>query len=128
MVIRISSNSIYSKFNSYKVAIKSKVCVAIVSTLAAEMFGGGHKVLFVNPFCEEWLKTVNDGPWYCPGTNYNEFKKKLSYLLNVSNEDYLSLASSEMKYVMNFNPSQLPHKLIRARIEEIVAKKEVENV
>lgn len=117
----VFSSSNYENYNSYKVAKKAKLCIALNSTLATEMFGAGHKVLFINPLHEEWLKPVNDGPWYFSGNNYQEFKERISFILEIDNKEYLSLASIEMKYIMNFNPQKLPHKLIRKRINEILA-------
>jgi surface carbohydrate biosynthesis protein len=108
-------------FSSYKAVTSSKLVVAINSTLATESFGVGLKVLFVNPFGEEWLKpTSSNGCWYLSEPDYDAFSGRASYLLNMKFEEYLDEANMEMKNVLSFNPERPAHKVIRDRVLQII--------
>lgn len=110
-------------FSSYKAITGSKLVVAINSTLATESFGTGLKVLFVNPFGEEWLKpTSSEGPWYISEPDYEKFSDYAAELLSMEFDTYLKEASMEMKNVMSYDLDRPAHLVIRKRLSQIVGK------
>lgn len=110
-----------SSFSSYKAVVSSRLSVALNSTLASEAFGAGLKILFVNPIGEEWLQPTNNaGPWYLSRPSYEAFSARMTYLLELSKEDYLTEAREEMRNVMSFNPDKPAHKVIRERLQQII--------
>ena len=96
------------------------MCIALNSTLATEMFGAGKKVLFINPFDEQWLKPVKEGIWYCTGTDTDTISRKINYLLDLNQNNYISKSSNEMKYIMNFDSSNLAYETISKRVNAVV--------
>lgn len=110
-------------YSSYQAVTESNLIIAINSTLASEVFGVGLKVLFVNPFGEEWLQpTKNVGLWYLPEPNYIAFARRVDALLKMSKDEYISVAGSEMKNTYSFNPDMPAHKVIRERLLSFVER------
>lgn len=109
-------------FSSYKAAVATDLVIAINSTLASEVFGAGLKVLFVNPFGEEWLQpTSNVGSWYLSKPNYEMFSERVGALLKMELDVYLAEADAEMKNTVSFNPDRPAHLVIRERLQQIVS-------
>lgn len=110
-----------SSFSSYKAIVASRLTIALNSTLATEAFGQGLKVLFLNPFGEEWLSPTNRvGPWCLSKPSYEAFSARVTYLLEMSMEDYLNEAREEMRNVMSYDLTRPAHVIIRDRLLEIV--------
>jgi len=107
-------------YSSYIAASQAEMCIALNSTLATEMFGAGKKVLFINPFDEQWLKPVKEGIWYCTGTDTDTISRKINYLLDLNQNNYISKSSNEMKYIMNFDSSNLAYETISKRVNAVV--------
>lgn len=109
-------------FSSYSAAADSNLIIALNSTLASETFGMGMKVLFVNPFDEQWLKpTDNSGIWYLSESDYDSFSARTGQLLNMSQDEYLANAGSEMKDVMSYKYNRPAHLVIRERILKVIS-------
>ncbi len=121
----LGDNCIFYEFDSaagssYKATAVSNLIMATNSTLATEAFGAGLKVLFVNPFGEDWLQpTDNMGPWYLSEPDYKAFAERVDTLLNQNIEDYRNVAGSEMKRSMAYHPERPAHKVIRDRLLQI---------
>jgi hypothetical protein len=95
--------------------------IAINSTLASELFGAGLKILFVNPFGEEWLQpTKNAGSWYLSAPSYDVFSERVGQLLKMKLDAYVAEAGSEIKNTVSFNPDRPAHVVIRERLMQIV--------
>lgn len=108
-------------FSSYKAVASANLAIAINSTLASEAFGAGLKILFVNPFGEEWLQpTATVGSWYLSEPSYEEFSERVGELLRMEVNTYLTEASSEMKNTMSFNPGRPAHVVIRERLIQLI--------
>lgn len=108
-------------FSSYKSVLAANLAIAINSTLASEAFGAGLKILFVNPFGEEWLQpTATVGSWYLSEPSYEEFSERVGELLRMELNTYLTEASSEMKNTMSFNPDRPAHVVIRERLIQLI--------
>jgi len=109
-------------YSSYAAVAASRLTIAINSTLLTEAFGAGLKVLFVNPFGEEWLRpTGNTGIWCLSKPDYGQFSERVDALLHMDIREYLSEAGAEMKRSMSYNLVQPAHKVIRDRIMELIA-------
>lgn len=108
-------------FSSYEAATASDLIIAINSTLASEAFGAGLKVLFVNPFGEEWLQPTNNvGSWYLAAPSYDMFAERVRYLLDMHRDEYQVEAGAEMKNTMSFSSERPAHTVIRERLLQLV--------
>jgi len=119
--IHIESNR--DEFSSYKAADMSNLVVAINSSLAVELFGGGMKVLFINPSGKDEIRqTDSSGIWYLSKPSYSVFSQRLDHLLCMSTVNYQHEAYSEMVNVMTYELNQPAHTLIRKRLLQIVSE------
>lgn len=104
-------------YSSYIAVTKSKLIVAINSTLATESFGAGMKVLFVNPFNEAWLKpTTNSGIWYFTGKDFDSFATQANNLFDMKLKSYQQESYNEMKRSVNYNFKKPLSKILRNRL------------
>ena len=107
-------------YSSYTAVTKSKLTIAINSTLATESFGAGMKVLFVNPFKENWLKpTSNSGIWYFSGDNYFEFEGRINNLMKMSQKSYLNECCKEMKRSVDYDYENTLGNKLRKRLLQL---------
>lgn len=123
----ISNNNF--EFQGYKTASNSEVLISICSTLAFEMFGAGHKVLFgasSNSFelAKFWDSYGNFAQF--PNLNLLDFNEedsiyyKLTSLLNIETSEYFALTANARKHYMNFSDQDLTHKMIYKKIKKIL--------
>jgi len=108
-------------FSSYQAATESKMVLALNSTVASEVFGGGIKVLFVNPFGERYLKpTSQDGIWCLSEPTYEDFSGRVTEVLDMENDEYIRISKKEMQNVMSYNFDFPAHKVIRERLIQLI--------
>ena len=108
-------------FSSYKATLAANLIVAINSTLATESFGVGQKVLFVNPFGEEWLQPTDYvGLWYLSKPNYESFSERVSLLINMDIDAYLDEVDVARKYAVSFDAELPAHVVIRERLLHLI--------
>lgn len=99
--------------STYFAMHKSKVIVTYCSTVGYEALGWGKKVLFCNFSGEERRNFIIDGFWSINKIDYEEFKRKFDYLINIDQKEYRNLTKDVAKYVMNYDPLIPVHKYIR---------------
>jgi len=110
-----------SRYSGYVAVTKSKLIVAINSTLATESFGAGMKVLFVNPFNERWLKpTTNSGIWYFTGKDFSSFASRLNNLIDMNLKSYQQQSYDEMKRSVNYDFKKPLSKILRKRLLKLI--------
>jgi len=118
-------------FEGYNTCSKSKLIVAVSSTLAYEMFGAGSKVLFcasANNFClaHSWdsYESLNK----LPSMNLLDYfdvdsmSYKMNFLLAMKDNEYINKTKSSRKYYMNQNNTEPKHELIKTKITEFLSK------
>lgn len=111
----------WESFSSYRAVWSSKVSITLNSTLGLEAFGAGKKVLFMNPFSEDWLNySSGDGIWSLREASYGAFKKRMDLLLAMDAKEFCKLAQDTMRSTMAWSSDHPAHEVIRSRVLEIV--------
>lgn len=90
--------------STYEAMDSSEVVLALNSTAALEAFGWGKKVLFCNFTGDEIADIFFHRLCSVQNADSNEFESILNTLLEMKNEEYLTLTEKERRYVMNYNP------------------------
>lgn len=103
------------KMTSYLVADESEMVVGFNSTLLAESFGLGKKVISIN-FSETDLWIDYDPMIMFTKPNYSLFKKRLNELRAEPYDEYRKRTKEYASYLMNYNPDCPPHAFIRKKI------------
>jgi len=106
--------------STYAAMDHSYVVIALDSTAAREAFGWGKKVLFCNFTGEDNYDFPKPGFWSINKENYEEFKRKLDYLIKIEDKEYQNISREYAKYVMNYDFSMPAHIYIRNIISNCV--------
>ena len=115
------SSSNRMDFSSYEAAHRSDVVIGMNSTLITEMFSMKKRVMFFNPFGDQWLvPTKNIGLWSLVSADYCDFKERLDVLSSISDEDYLDLAMEEIDHNCYFNSEESAKFLIESWINKFL--------
>ncbi|MFA7239055.1 MAG: hypothetical protein WC091_03010 [Sulfuricellaceae bacterium] len=110
-------------FSSYRAVDASNLSIGLNSTLLSEAFGAGRKVLFVNPFNEEyWIPTEQDGYWRLSEPSYEAFRDRVADLLHTDIGTYQAVASAAMMDAMSYDFDHPAHSVIRQRLLELVGQ------
>jgi len=116
-----SSSSNRMDFSSYEAANRSAVVIGMNSTLITEMFSMKKRVMFFNPFGDQWLLTTkNIGLWSLVSADYCDFKERLDVLSVISDQDYLDLALGEINHNCYFNSEGSARYLIESWISKFL--------
>ena len=108
-----------NKLSSYYTALKSDVLIGSGTTILAECFGLGKKIMYCDVSDRKIFHDHNSIILFSK-PNYNSFKNRLNELLNESYNKYLERTSNYRAYVMNYNKDCLPHLFIRKKIEQFL--------
>lgn len=116
-----------SKLNSsYELCFSSNMIVSFSSTLAYEFFGAGKKVLFLGSGSKELIRYHGEKIFsrmpkeVCVDNLSLEcIEKKISKLMMMPKDEYLTTIKSAQEYYMNFN-SDYPHNIIKNRINNFI--------
>ena len=87
-----------SSTNSYEAVASASVCINYISTLGIEAVGMGKRVLTFNLYNTDFMVGSEDSLGTVLGNTYEEFERKLLYLLTSSDpqiEDYFKQLRSE---------------------------------
>ena len=115
-------------FSSYALALSSNLIVSIQSTLAYELFGAGKKVLFLGSGIKELIKhngteknfsRMPNEVLFNNSSSSESLEKKVTELILMPDDEYISTSASAKKYYMNFN-DEYPHKIIKKRISNFI--------
>jgi surface carbohydrate biosynthesis protein len=118
-------------FSSYEIANNSTLIISISSTLGYEMFGMGSRVIFGKDI-EKVATLVLNGLWdnnLCTHKlpelmrlhteKIDELSLKATTLINMPEEEYIKYSEEARLYYMNLDKSNLPHNIIKKRIQTI---------
>ena len=120
-----------SDFSSYNAGYNSSIVISNISTIGYELFGAGKKVLFCGMtasndiFLEE--KGINYMMRKLPdivllrSLSQSEFNSKMRSLINMSNEEYLSLTKEARKYYMKCE-KKYTHEVVSEFIADFMQK------
>jgi len=103
-------------FATYRGADKSNLSISLFSTVLAEVFSWGQKVLYCNMLKSEWMEMPEAGISYFCKNDYDTFKKRIDELLKMDIDDYRKLTYNNSKYICNYKPDQPAHEIIRSTI------------
>jgi len=117
----VIAKSNYYNFSSYLIADQSRLLIALNSTLLAEAFSWGNKVLWCNVTNDELFKMDEAGLSYFCENNYDAFKKRVNKILRMPAHRYKNMMKEKAKYICNFDVDRPPHKVIRSAILEKLA-------
>jgi len=113
--------------NSYIVAEESEVLVGFSSTLLAEMFGLGNKVLSINFSGNGWWVDYDPMIMFTK-PDYSLFKKCLNELRSEPYDEYRRRTKEYATYLMNYNPDSPPHMFIRKKVLQYLNESEKEKI
>jgi surface carbohydrate biosynthesis protein len=117
-------------FSSYKHGINSQIVVTMDSTLGFELFGLGCKVLFCAAIVgDEFPHKKNIDiilskiPQFIllKSCKQEEFNSKINALINMDNEEYLSLTKAAREYYMKCE-KKYPHEVVSEFIADFMQK------
>lgn len=103
-------------FSTFRVADESHLVVAMNSTVLAERFSSGQKVLWCNVPADERFKMPEAGLSYFEGNDYSTFKQRVLELLAMPQDEYVAHTSANAHFINHYDPSHPPHEVIRAEI------------
>lgn len=106
----------HGTFSSYMGVFQSKVAVGTQSTLLREKIGCGQKILSVDLTNKEIWNFPVEGLCTLNNCSYSEFEERLSYILNINNEDYFNQISKEKSFLMNFDENNSAINKINSKI------------
>lgn len=109
-------NSDRSNFSTYRAIEQCKLAIALNSTILAEVFAWGQKVLWCNVTDDQHYEMPEAGISYFHGDNYNAFKERVLELLEMPQDNYEKLTREGARYICNFDPVNPPHEIIRSAV------------
>lgn len=112
-----------ARMSSYDAVARSAVTVNWSSTLAREAFGWGAKVFSCNFIGDSHFDFPRAGFWSMIEPDYELFKKKLSFLRAMPQDEYFRQTREAAAYVMNNNIAQQPHVFLRKFVCDELAKR-----
>jgi len=109
-----------AEFSTYRMVEQSRLVIGLSSTLLAEVFSWGRKVLWCNIPDDPYYAMPEAGISYFCGDSYDAFKERVSTLLDLSQEDYGTRTHEAARYINNFDPARPPQEVIRTKIMEVL--------
>lgn len=106
----------FSSFSAYRTAERSRMTIGLNSTMLAELFSWGRKVLWCNVPGDEHFEMPEAGVSYFEGNDYQAFRDHVLSLLAMPQEEYEAATQSNARYINNYDPANPPHEAIRAAI------------
>ncbi|MDC0407642.1 hypothetical protein OAM82_03225 [Candidatus Thioglobus sp.] len=125
--------NVREEFSSYKKCIESDVLVTMDSTLGFEMFGYGKKILFCGAMNNHFtnirgsVELFESLPKFAvlkeDESEINMLSDKLSFLLEMTNENYLHSTEKSRLFYMDFG-SSYPHDIVSNYISNYMKNKD----
>ncbi|MCH8012542.1 MAG: hypothetical protein IIA61_11435 [Candidatus Marinimicrobia bacterium] len=106
-----------NRLSTYFNALDSSVLIGSGTSVLAECFGFGKKILYCD-FSERKIYNNHDSMVLFTEPNYDSFKNRLNELINEPYDKYCERTRDYRSYVMNYNMDCLPHVFIRKKIKE----------
>jgi hypothetical protein len=111
-----SFNSKKDFFNSYKVSFKSKLIVAVSSTLLRENLSYGNKILSCNLTGSDLFDFPISGICSIKNCSFTDFKNRVNDILNIDDRTYFSMIEKNKNYLIHFSDPELIFNSIREQI------------
>lgn len=105
-------------FSTYIAMDSSKVILTFCSTAGYEVFGWGKKVLFCNFSGDKNYNFPMNGICSVNDDDYEKFKNKLNWLIDIEDEEYLRSTRDASRYLMRYDFVMPAHKYIRKIVME----------
>jgi surface carbohydrate biosynthesis protein len=103
-------------FNSYKVSFKSKLIVAVSSTLLRENLSCGNKILSCNLTGSNLFDFPISGICTINNCSFDDFKNKIEEILYIDDKTYFSKISKNKNYLIHYSDPDLTLNSIREQI------------
>jgi len=107
--------------NVYKLMNRSELIVSFGSTALREAFGYGKKVLYCD-FTDTNMYNDYDPVILFSDNNYRLLVERLNTLLLMPRKEYRDLTKSYAAHVMNYDPDNPPHNVIREVVLNVVSR------
>ena len=104
------------KFSTYRTVEESKLAIGLNSTVLAEAFSWGNKVLWCNVPADEHFQMPEAGPTYFEGSDYNAFKRQVLEMLAMSPEEFSVATRSCARFINAFDAERPAHIAIRQAV------------
>jgi surface carbohydrate biosynthesis protein len=111
----------YKSFAAYQMIDRSRLTVALNSTLLSEAFSRGKKVLWCNVPKDEHYEMPEAGISYFDGNDYAAFKERVLILLKMPQDEYEETTRERKRYINNYNPLSPPHEVIRTAVIKVLS-------
>jgi surface carbohydrate biosynthesis protein len=113
-------------FSTYRVVKKSRLALALNSTALLEAFSSGQKVLWCNLLSDEYFSMPSAATSYFQGGDYEAFKRKVTMILDMPQDEYEIETRERAHYINNYDPSNPPHEVIRKAIVSALSSRKCE--
>jgi len=122
-----------TNFSSYKAGYGSSIIITMDSTLGFELLGSGKKVLFCALTISDEFphkENIDFILWKMPNfillksLEMAEFNSKINALINMDNEEYLSLTKEAREYYMKCE-KKYPHEVVSEFIADFMQKEKL---
>ncbi len=105
-------------FSTYTVIDASKLVLTHDSSAAREAFCWGKKVLFTNYSGNPGRSFFASGPWLLEQPGYDQFKRGVDFLMNLSIERFDELANFARSEQASLDPEMPAHAALRTWVRE----------
>tara|TARA_Y100000768_G_scaffold351279_1_gene302074 strand:+ start:6989 stop:8179 length:1191 start_codon:yes stop_codon:yes gene_type:complete len=111
--------------NIYDLINKSKLIVSGFSTtVLLEAYGAKKKIMYYNFTDKDIYHSIFNDLIVSKKSDYNSFSKQLDELIEISQNDYIKIHSSNMKHYMSFPKNYDIEASVSTKIKKIIKKNE----
>jgi len=103
-------------FNSYKVTFKSKLILAVSSTLLRENLSYGNKILSCNLTGSDLFDFPISGICSIKNCSFDDFKNRINDILSMDDKTYFSMIAKNKNYLVHYSDPELTLNSIREQI------------
>lgn len=109
------------QFTTYGLTVRSRLCLALMSTALREATSRGGRVLFCNFSGDRRWDFCVDGVWSLKDDSYEAFADRVMALLALSDEAWREKSAKMARYVMNNDDRNPTHIALEKIIADAVA-------
>ena len=109
------------RYSTYFLCDRAKLTLGMSSTVLWESFGRGNKVLSVNSSKNSAYDFPIPGPWSLIDADYDEFEKRVDYLLNLPTEEWDTLSIAARNDLVYLDATESSYLKIRKFIFDEIA-------
>ena len=107
-------------FSTYKTVEQSRLTIALNSTILAEVFSWGQKVLWCNVPGDELFEMQVAGSAYFQGDDYSAFKQQALELLELDPAKFVARTRENAHYINHFDSARPAHEVIRTKVMDVL--------